>query len=151
MKTFKKKNPLISIILATNNSENTIANTLASIKKQIFKNYEIIVIDKKSTDNTIRIIRKKKLKSRIYIGRDTGIYDAINKGILKSKGNIISILHSDDFYYDKYTLLNVSKTFYKHNVDIVYGDLLYVKKNNKNFVIRYWRSGTFVKNLFIRG
>jgi len=45
----------------------------------------------------------------------------------------------------------VSKTFYKHNVDIVYGDLLYVKKNNKNFVIRYWRSGTFVKNLFIRG
>ena len=90
MKTFKKKNLLISIIIATNNSENTIANTLASIKKQIFKNYEIIVIDKKSTDNTIRIVRKKKLKSRIYIGRDTGIYDAINKGILKSKGNIIN-------------------------------------------------------------
>ena len=151
MKTFKKKNPLISIIIATNNSENTIANTLDSIKKQIFKNYEIIVIDKKSTDNTIRIVRKKKLKIRIYIGRDAGVYDAINKGILKSKGKIISILHSDDFYHDKHTLLNVSKTFYKHNVDIVYGDLLYVKKNNKNFVIRYWRSSIFVKNLFIRG
>ena len=151
MKTFKKKNPLISIIIATNNSENTIANTLASIKKQIFKNYEIIVIDKKSTDNTIKIVKKKKLKSRIYIGSDTGIYDAINKGILKSKGNIISILHSDDFYYDKHTLLNVSKTFYKHNVDIVYGDLLYVKKNNKNFIIRYWRSSTFAKNLFMKG
>jgi glycosyltransferase involved in cell wall biosynthesis len=151
VKTFKRKNPLISIIIATNNSENTIANTLASIKKQIFKNYEIIVIDKKSTDNTIRIVRKKKLKIRIYIGRDAGIYDAINKGILKSKGKIISILHSDDFYHDKYTLLNVSKTFYKHNVDIVYGDLLYVKKNNKNFIIRYWRSSTFAKNLFIRG
>jgi len=151
VKIFKKKNPLISIIIATNNSENTIADTLASIKKQIYKNYEIIVIDKKSTDNTIKIVKNKKLKSRIYIGADKGIYDAINKGILKSKGNIISILHSDDFYYDKHTLLNVSRTFYRYNVDIVYGDLLYVKKNNKNFVIRYWRSSAFVKNLFIRG
>lgn len=151
MKIFKKKNPLISIIIVTNNSENTIADTLASIKKQIYKNYEIIVIDKKSTDNTLQIVKNKKLKSRIYIGADKGIYDAINKGILKSKGNIISILHSDDFYHDKYTLLNVSRTFYRYNVDIVYGDLLYVKKNNKNFVIRYWRSSAFVKNLFIRG
>ena len=133
MKTFKKKNPLISIIIVTKNSEKTIADTLASIKKQIFKNYEIIVIDKKSADNTIKIVKNKKLKSRIYIGTDKGVYDAINKGILKAKGNIISILHSDDFYHDKYTLLNVSKTFHKDNVDIVYGDLLYVKKTNKNF------------------
>ena len=113
MKSFKKKNPLISIIIATYNSENTISDTLDSVKKQIFKNYEIVVIDKKSTDNTIKIVKKNKLKSRIYIGRDAGIYDAINKGILKSKGSIISILHSDDYYYDKYTLLNVIKVFQK--------------------------------------
>ena len=78
MKTFKKKNPLISIIIATNNSENTIADTLDSIKKQILKNYEIIVIDKKSTDNTIKIIKNKKLKSRIYIGADKGIFAIIS-------------------------------------------------------------------------
>ena len=101
MKTFKKINPLISIIIATNNSENTIADTLDSIKKQILKNYEIIVIDKKSTDNTIKIVKNKKLKSRIYIGTDKGIYDAINKGILKAKGNIISILHSETIFYNK--------------------------------------------------
>lgn len=151
MTTFKKKNPLISIIIATNNSENTIACTLESIKKQIFKNYEIIVIDKKSTDNTIKIVKKNKLKSRIYIGRDAGIYDAINKGILKSKGSIISILHSDDYYYDKYTLLNVIKVFQKKKVDIVYGNLLYVKKNNKNFIIRNWKSSIFKNNLFMKG
>jgi glycosyltransferase len=128
VKFFKKKKPLISIIIATNNSEKTIKDTLGSIEKQIFKNYEVIVIDKKSTDNTIKIIKNKKLKCRIYIGRDTGIYDAINKGILKSKGSIISILHSNDYYYNKYTLLNVVKSFHENNVDIVYGDLLYVKK-----------------------
>ena len=62
MKTFKKKIPSISIIIATYNSENTIADTLESIKKQIFKDYEIIVIDKESTDNTIKIVKKKKIK-----------------------------------------------------------------------------------------
>ena len=151
MKSFKKKIPLISIIIATYNSENTISDTLDSVKRQIFKNYEIVVIDKKSTDNTIKIVKKNKLKSRIYIGRDTGIYDAINKGILKSKGDIISILHSDDYYYDKYTLLNVIKAFQKKKVDIVYGNLLYVKKNNKNFIIRNWKSSVFKNNLFMKG
>lgn len=151
MKSFKKKNPLISIIIATNNSEKTINDTLDSIKKQIFKNYEVIVIDKRSTDNTIKIINNRKLKCRIYIGRDKGIYDAINKGILKSKGSIISILHSNDYYYNKYTLLNVVKSFHENNIDIVYGDLLYVKKNNKNFIIRYWKSTIFKKNSFMKG
>ena len=151
MKTFKKKNPLISIIIASNNSENTIADTLDSVKKQIFKNYEIIVIDKKSTDNTIKIVKNKKLKCRVYVGTDKGIYDAINKGILKSKGSIISILHSDDYYYDKHTLLHVIKTFQKYNVDIVYGNLLYVKKSNKNFIIRNWKSSIFRNNLFRKG
>jgi glycosyltransferase len=151
VKTFKKKIPSISIIIATYNSENTIADTLESIKKQIFKDYEIIVIDKESTDNTIKIVKKKKLKCRIYIGKDNGIYDAINKGILKSKGNIISILHSDDYYYDKHTLLNVNKTFQEYKVDIVYGNLLYVKKNNKNFIIRNWKSSIFKNNLFMKG
>ena len=100
MKTSKKKKTLNSIIVATHNSENTIADTLDSVKNQIFKNYEVIIIDKKSTDNTIKIVKTKKIKSRIYIGRDTGVYDAINKGIVKSKGSIISILHSDDYYLD---------------------------------------------------
>ena len=58
MKRFKNKIPLISIIIATYNSENTISDTLDSVKKQIFKNYEIVVIDKKSTDNTIKIVKK---------------------------------------------------------------------------------------------
>ena len=148
MKSFKKKIPLISIIIATYNSENTISDTLDSVKKQIFKNYEIVVIDKKSTDNTIKIVKKNKLKSRIYIGRDAGIYDAINKGILKSKGSIISILHSDDYYYDKYTLLNVIKVFQKKKVDIVYGNLLYVKKITKILLLEIGKV-VFSKIIFL--
>lgn len=151
MKTSKKKKTLISIIVATHNSENTIADTLDSVKNQIFKNYEVIIIDKKSTDNTIKIVKTKKIKSRIYIGRDTGVYDAINKGIVKSKGSIISILHSDDYYYDRYTLEHVIKTFQKYKVDIVYGNLLYVKKSNKNFIIRTWISSIFKNNFFLKG
>jgi glycosyltransferase involved in cell wall biosynthesis len=151
VKYFKKKKPLISIIVATFNSEKTISDTLDSIKTQVFSNYEIIIIDKESSDKTIEIVKKKKLKTRIYIGKDHGIFDAINKGIKKSRGKIISILHSNDYYYDKYSLENVANLFTLKKVDIVYGNLIYVSQNNKNFIIRYWKSSDFKKNLFIKG
>ncbi len=151
MKYFKKKKPLVSIIVATFNSEKTISDTLDSIKTQTFNNYEIIIIDKDSTDKTIEIVKKKKLKTRIYIGKDHGIFDAINKGIKKSRGKIISILHSNDYYYDKYSLENVAYLFTLKKVDIVYGNLIYVSQNNKNSIIRYWKSSDFKKNLFMKG
>jgi glycosyltransferase involved in cell wall biosynthesis len=151
VKYFKKKKPLISIIVATFNSEKTISDTLDSIKTQIFNNYEIIIIDKDSSDKTIEIVKKKKLKTRIYIGKDHGIFDAINKGIKKSRGKIISILHSNDYYYDKYSLENVANLFTLKKVDIVYGNLIYVGQNNKNYIIRYWKSSDFKKNLFMKG
>ena len=105
MENSKKED--VSIIIATFNSEITIEDCLLSIKKQTNKNYELIIIDKLSKDNTIKIIRSFKFKKiKIIIEKDKGIYDAINKGIKNSKGNIISILHSDDIYYDKNVLRN---------------------------------------------
>jgi glycosyltransferase involved in cell wall biosynthesis len=143
---------LISIIICTYNSQKTIKDTINSILIQNYKNYEIIIIDNTSSDNTIRIIKDYRLKNiRIFISRDTGIYNAINKGIKKSVGDIISILHSDDFYYNSFTLLNISKLFQKRDVDIVYGDLFYVSRNNKKLILRYWKSGIYKKGSFFKG
>ena len=95
-----QNNFFFSIIFAKKNSSSYIYDCLYSIKKQSFKNYELIVIDNCSTDKTIEIIKKIKIKNtRIYVGKDLGVYDAINKGISKA-GKVISVLHSDDFYYD---------------------------------------------------
>ena len=144
---------LISIIIPTFNSSQTIQNNLDSIKKQTYLNYEIVVIDNNSTDDTITLIKKNNFKNiKTIIEKDSGIYDAVNKGILNSTGDLVSILHSDDIYNHNDVLKNVVNAFnQKKNVEIVYGDLVYVKNNNINSVLRYWRPGKFKNDLFLKG
>ena len=143
---------LISIIIPTYNSEKTIQSNLDSIKEQTYTSHEIIVLDNNSSDETINLIKKNNFKNiRIIIEQDNGIYDAINKGIIASSGDLISILHSDDTYYDTNVLKNVVNSFGENNIDIVYGDLVYVKKNDTNYILRYWKPGVFRENIFLKG
>ena len=144
---------LISIIIPTFNSSQTIQNNLDSIKKQTYLNYEIVVIDNNSTDDTITLIKKNNFKNiKTIIEKDSGIYDAVNKGILNSTGDLVSILHSDDIYNHNDVLKNVVNAFNQQkNIEIVYGDLAYVKNNDINSVLRYWRPGKFKNDLFLKG
>jgi len=145
----KKK---ITIITPTFNSAKTILANISSVKKQKYKNLEHIIIDNNSDDQTVNLIKKSSHKNiKIISEKDNGIYDAINKGIKLAEGEIISILHSDDIYYDNQTLLRVVEIFKEKKIDIVYGDLLYVSKNNLNKIIRYWKSIQFRQNLFEKG
>ena len=91
-----KKNlyPKVSIVTPTFNSENTIESTLKSILKQNFANYEHIIIDGKSSDSTLELIKKISPDSIILSDYDDGIYDAFNKGIEKATGDIICFLNS---------------------------------------------------------
>ena len=130
----------VTIITPTSNSASTIIENLASIKNQNYDNWEHIIVDNKSTDRTLEIIKKKnrEKKIRIISEKDKGIYDAINKGIKLSKGDIISILHSDDFYNNKKVLSNVVRAFDSNNVDIIYGNLDFgkVQATRKEVFIR---------------
>ncbi len=146
----KKK---ITIITPTFNSASNILNNLKSVLKQDYKNWEHIIIDNQSVDNTILLIKKNSLKKKIKIisERDSGIFDAINKGIKNSKGDIISILHSDDFYNNNKVLSTVVKTFEENDVDIVYGNLIYVRKKNIKKVLRYWKTDNYYKKSFYKG
>ena len=94
----------ISIITVCFNSQKTIRRTIKSVIAQKYKNYEYLIIDGGSTDNTIKIIDEYKKHINVIISEaDKGIYNAINKGIKKSTGSIVSILHSDDIFYDNKT------------------------------------------------
>jgi len=117
----KKK---ISIITVTKNSEKYLEKNILSVHKQKYKNYEHIIIDGKSTDKTIDIINKHKKKIKYFISeKDKGLYDAMNKGIKKSNGDIIGILNSDDIYYKK-TLEIVNKYFNKYKkLDFLFGSV----------------------------
>ena len=121
----------ISIVTPTFNSAKTIQSNLDSIKSQSYKEYQLIIIDNKSTDETIEIIKKNDIPNiKFLIEEDLGIFDAINKGIKISDHELISVLHSDDFFSDNDVLKNIVEVFNEDKSnDIVYGNLIYVKKD----------------------
>lgn len=133
----------ISVITLTNNSIISIKETINSIKSQTYKNIEKIWIDNRSEDGTLEFLRKNQDKRTILISeKDNGIVDAFNKGIKMATGKVIGFLHSDDKFYDKNVLKNIAKEFKNPNINLVYGDLNYITKNNK--IIRKWKADNTV-------
>ncbi len=142
----------ISVITATYNSASTIENSLLSFINQDYENKELIIIDGGSTDETLSIIEKYKSAVSIIISeKDNGIYDALNKGISIATGDVIAILHSDDFYIHNHVLSKVIETFIAYKSDSVYGNLIYVDRIDTNRIIRKWISGNYIHGKFIQG
>lgn len=123
----------ISIITVCLNSERTIEKTIKSILLQKHKNIEYIIVDGGSSDNTIHIIDKYRSKIHKFISEnDRGIYDAINKGINHASGEIISILHSDDYFANDQVLTDVAKNFLNDSrIDCLIGNTVLIKNGKK--------------------
>ena len=115
---------LFSIVTVCYNSEKTIETTIKSILNQTCQDYEYWIIDGKSTDRTVQIIQQYEPlfqgKLKWISEMDQGIYDAMNKGIDHSSGEIIGILNSDD-YYEKDALEKIAKVYHGEPYCIVYG------------------------------
>jgi glycosyltransferase len=142
----------ISIITVTYNSAATLEQTIQSVTGQTYPHIEYIIVDGKSTDDTLKIVEKYKDRiSKIISEKDAGLYDALNKGIDMATGDVIGILHSDDFYVNKEVIKKYAVVFSETHCDAVYSDLYYVDKNNTDKIIRKWKSGTYSKNAFING
>lgn len=132
----------ISLITVCYNSEKTIEDTLKSVLNQTYKNYEYIIIDGLSKDNTLNII--KQYESRFngklkYISeKDNGLYDAMNKGIKLATGDMVGILNSDDILYDQNVFDLINKSFAK-NIDGVYSNLV-LMNNDFTKITRNFKS-----------
>ena len=143
----------ISIITVSYNSSKTIRESIESVNNLDYQNLEHVFIDGKSSDNTLEIIYEFSTRKKTVIcEKDKGIYDAFNKGVNNTKGDIVGFLHSDDTFAANDILDQVISVFSKYqDVDGVYGDLMYVDKLNTNKVIRYWKSKVFNQNLLKKG
>jgi glycosyltransferase involved in cell wall biosynthesis len=142
----------VSIITITFNSESTLIDTIDSVLSQTYKEIEYIIVDGGSTDSTLSIIHSYKDKiSKVVSERDNGLYDALNKGISMATGDVIGILHSDDFYTNHLVIENVVNTFKLNQADAVYADLFYVDKDDTNKVFRKWESGHYKHGMFLKG
>lgn len=143
----------ISIITTTWNSGATLRDTIESVLAQNYSDFEHVIVDGGSKDNTLDIIKGYEAR---YQGRlkwisenDNGLYDAMNKGIAMATGDVVGILNSDDFYADNHVLEKIAAGI--KNVEIVYGDLVFVDAGDTSKIIRTWIGSQYKPQAFFKG
>ena len=143
----------ISIITVTYNNVSVINDCLDSVKLQNYNNIEHIIIDGGSTDGTLQYLQSKRAEFKTLISEpDNGIYDAMNKGIKYSTGDIVGFLNSDDFYANNNVIIKVVKEFEDNTkIEACYADLIYVDQLDTSKTVRYVKSSKFKEGLFSKG
>lgn len=134
----------ISVITAVFNRQQTIGRAIQSVQEQSYDDIEHVIIDGASTDGTLKVIEKNRAENSMIISEaDNGIYDAINKGIRLSSGDVIGLMHSDDVYVSESVLSKVAKVFSDPLVDAVYGDVVFFRENEPEKHVRRYSSKRF--------
>lgn len=143
--------PTISVVTAVFNRVATIAEALDSVRGQTWRDREHIVIDGGSTDGTLAILESRRHELATLVSeRDSGVYDALNKGLARCKGDVVGFLHADDVYAGPAVLARIAAVFVDPKVDAVYGDLQYLSARSGR-VVRRWRSGPYSRASLSRG
>ena len=142
----------VSIVTAVYNNRDTIAQAIESVCSQQHTDIELIVVDGASTDGTREVLAQYSSKIAVLVSEpDQGIYDALNKGIALATGEVVGFLHSDDLLADDKAITRVVESMEDSMVDAVYGDLVYVRKDDPLRVIRTWQAGVFTRASLARG
>jgi glycosyltransferase involved in cell wall biosynthesis len=144
--------PKVSVITAVLNGENVIEDAIKSVANQTYQNIEYIVVDGGSTDRTLEILnRYRSVISRIVSEPDTGLYDAMNKGIRLASGDVIGILNADDFFAKSSAITDSIAELLDKQVDAVFANLLIVDASDPIRVFRYYNCGDFSPAKFAYG
>ena len=139
----------ITIITVTFNSEKHLAQCIESVLSQTYPNIEYIIVDGNSKDSTIEIVKKYESRITKWISEpDSGMFDALNKGMKLATGDVIGVLHSDDVFASTDVIESVVKAFETEKVDTIYGDLKYVYAEDISKLYRIWKGKPFNRNLF---
>ena len=124
--------PKISIIIPTYNASKTLSVALESILEQTYTDYEILIVDGLSTDHTVELAKSyQDERIKIISEKDSGIYDAMNKGIRLAEGEWLYFLGGDDRLFDNKVLENIQQSILKCICDVVYGDVFSTRFNGR--------------------
>jgi len=143
----------ISVITPVYNGGEMIRYCVNSVAKQSYNNKEHIIVDGLSSDNTVSIIKSFEYGHvKLLSEGDKGIYDAFNKGINLATGDVICFLSADDMYAHADVLQSMAALFESHTqIDMAYGDIVYVDRHDLSKINRYWESSPFKSGLFKKG
>lgn len=137
----------ITVITVCYNSAGTIGRTLKSVREQSHHNIEHVIIDGASADETLKVIASETSSiAKIVSERDSGIYDAMNKGIRLATGEVVAFLNADDFYKDINVLARVAEVMQAEQLDAVYGDVEFFRAGRQDAIVRRYDSGQFSVN-----
>ena len=132
----------ISVVTAVWNRAATVGGAIDSVAAQTHPHVEHLVIDGGSTDGTLAKVEARRSPGMVVVSEpDRGIYDALNKGLAASTGEVVGLLHSDDFFAHAQVIERIAAAFADPAIDAVYGDLDYVSASDPTKVIRHWRAG----------
>jgi len=139
----------ISIITSCYNREATIRETIRSVLEQDYPDIEYIIVDGASTDGSVETIRSAiaghEDKVKFISEPDSGMYEALNKGIRMATGEVIALLHSDDMMFDTHTVSDVMREMEHTGCDFLYADGLFVDAQRTEKVVRNWIGGRYSK------
>lgn len=146
-------NPTISAITVSFNSADFIGSAMESVAVQTYDNIEQVIVDGGSKDGTVEIAQKySRAGSKFVSESDRGIYDAMNKGLALCSGEIVGFVNSDDALADRHVIERLVRKFNSRpDVDLIYGDLLYVDRRRSNVAKRYWRGREFELGDMVKG
>lgn len=134
----------ISIVTAVFNAVDSIEDTIQSVASQTHPDIEHIVVDGASTDGTMEVVDRHRNKlSKVISEPDQGIYDAMNKGLALATGDVIGFLNADDFYASDHVLADVLEAIQREDLDAAYGDVAFVRPEDRTRVVRRYRSDRF--------
>ncbi len=141
--------PSVTVVTVVRNGAATIRDCLESVRGQTVR-AEHVVVDGLSTDGTREIVEAAGV-ARLVSERDSGIYDAMNKGIRLATGGVVGILNADDRYAAPDVLASVLGALADPAYDACYGDLVYVDRDDPRRVVRRWRAGSYGPRSFLWG
>ncbi|WP_170519617.1 glycosyltransferase family 2 protein [Ruegeria atlantica] len=141
-----------SILTAVWDRAATLPDALQSLDAQTYDNYEHVVQDGGSSDGTLELLNARTdPRMRLVSETDRGLYDALNRATDRATGDVVGLLHSDDFFAHAEVLTRVAQVFEETGADAVYGDLEYVSARDTNKVVRHWVSGPYGPHKLKRG
>src|SRR3954464_14436248 len=142
----------ISVITAVKNRASTLGACLRSVQAQSWAGVEHIVVDGGSTDGSLSLLAASRCRlAKLICEPDRGVYDALNKGIRAASGDVIGFMHADDEFASEQVLEHVASAFDDPSVEAVYGDLVYVRHDEPERVVRYWRAGRYSRDQLANG
>lgn len=142
----------VSIVTSCFNRAGTIANSIESVLSQDYADIEYIITDGASTDGTMDVVNRYADRiSSIASEPDKGMYEGINKGLRKATGDIVGLLHSDDCFYATDTISRIAHEFERTGADLIYGNGIFVRASDTNYVVRDWVSGGYERQAVAKG